>query len=99
MNFDEIFTKLKDYSELDIQGRREIIQLLLDSLEEDIDILQHDKQALYDKFEELDDLEYSINDDDDDGSEDVNSLKTRYINISEDLRDLADIVSNLEGIL
>jgi hypothetical protein len=95
MNFEEIFAKLKDYSELDIQGRREIVKLLLNNLEEDIDILQRDKQALYDKFEELESLESSLNDE----SEDVNSLKTRYINISEDIHDLADIVSNLEGIL
>jgi hypothetical protein len=95
MNFEEMFAKLKDYSELDIQGRREIIQLLLHNLEEDINILQRDKQALYDKFEELESLESSLNDE----SEDVNSLKTRYINISEDLRDLADIITSLEGIL
>jgi len=28
---------------------------------------------------------------------DENTLKTRYINISEDMYDLVDIVSNLEG--
>jgi hypothetical protein len=30
---------------------------------------------------------------------DENTLKTRYINISEDLHDLADIISNLEGVI
>jgi hypothetical protein len=33
MNFEEMFKKLKDYSKLDIQGRKEIIQLLLHNLE------------------------------------------------------------------
>jgi predicted nucleic acid-binding Zn-ribbon protein len=92
MNFEEIFTKLKDNSVLDMQGRKEIIQLLLNKLEEDIDILQRDKRALYDKFEELESLESCE-------SEDMNSLKTRYINISEDLRDLADIIASLEGVI
>jgi hypothetical protein len=78
-----------------MQGRKEIIQLLLNKLEEDIDILQRDKQVLYDKFEELESLESSLNDE----REDENTLKTRYINISEDLRDLADIIASLEGIL
>jgi len=95
MNFEEMFKKLKDYSELDIQGRREIIQLLLNNLEEDIGILQRDKQALHDKLEELENLEYDINS----MRGDENTLKTRYINISEDLHDLADIISNLEGVI
>jgi len=95
MNFDEIFVKLKDYSELDIQGRKEIIQLLLNKLEEDIDILQRDKQALHDKLEELESLESSLND----MRADENTLKTRYINISEDLFDLADIIASLEGVI
>ena len=95
MNFDEIFVKLKDYSELDIQGRKEIIRLLLNNLEEDIDILQRDKQALHDKLEELENLEYTIN-----GlREEENTLKARYINISEDIFDLVDIIASLEGVI
>jgi len=95
MNFEEMFKKLKDCSELDIQGRKEIIQLLLNTLEEDIDILQRDKQVLHDKLEELENLEYDINS----MRGDENTLKTRYINISEDLYDLTDIIANLEGVI
>jgi hypothetical protein len=95
MNFEEVFAKLKDNSVLDIQGRKEIVKFLWNKVEEDIKILQRHKWVLYAKLSKLDDLEYIIND----MGADENTLKTRYINISEDIHDLADIVSNLEGVL